>query len=331
MMRYLLECTRGTMALAVLVVVGLLGAGLVGCDAEGATAAKTAADKEKERKKAPVKPSWKPAGEQGKRHTTAIGLSFEMPEGWAVKSSPAAAKLRPTDGGMAPAEAGSATAGETGAEYMMVLRFAPDGIETISGGDYLDGLAEEYAGRVPGAEVAVKETGLETNIGEGAVVAWDIPKEAGPKRVAFYMAVDTPWMMVLRASGPKGQIEGHDAALRETLGSVELRDTEIDEQLVGTWQRASAEKDDGAALGKTMELREDGTMVITTAPEGVSGGTTTRDLGRWTVRGREMVQYAGDHRDGGVWTAAKAWRLKQGGDVLVMGEGDGAVRWKRQE
>lgn len=285
-----------------------------GCDSQ---AAQQGGEQTKNQQAGP--PGWETEGADGESsvHQTDIGLAFELPDGWAVRSSPVAARLRPTEGAAADAK------------FMVILRFAPDDVDSPDDNDYLDELAGQFADRVPDATVADREVGLESKAGEGAVVAWDVPKEAYTKRVAFYVAIDSPWMILVRASGPRETIEDVDPTMREVLASAELRDADVDERLVGEWRRVEPKQNDGMALSQTLELRANGTMVLTTEPKAVSGSQTTRDLGRWTTRDQTMIQYAGNHREGGVWTAEKEWLLSEDEEMLRLKKGDEVVRWER--
>lgn len=263
-----------------------------------------------------------PSGDQRQvddgRVRTPIGLSFIPPEEWDVVASPAAASIRPPEFKMGTEE------------YLLVLRFAPQDLESPSklGTDYLKTLASEFEGKVPDAgrvEPALDLAGRESVGG----IAWDIEKPEGVKRVAFYMVLEDPWMLVFRVSAPRERVEALAEPLSALFESVELEKSTIDPALVGTWERK-----DGASGDETppaeMVLQEDGTLRVWYA-ESSMAGEDAGDLGRWAVRGKDFYQYVGSRRDGGVWMDSQAWRLTDDGRMLEIGEGGDTKTWVRQK
>jgi hypothetical protein len=251
------------------------------------------------------------------RVRTPIGLSFVPPEEWDVVASPAAASIRPPEFDMGTEE------------YLLVLRFAPQDLKSPSeiGTDYLKTLAEEFEGKVPDAgrvEPALELVDKESVGG----IAWDIEKAQGVKRVAFYMVLEGPWMLVLRVSAPRERVESLAEPLSALFESVELEKSTIDPALVGTWARGDGT--DGDTPPAEMVLQEDGTLRVW-YDESSMAGEDAGDLGRWAVRGEEFYQYVGSRRDGGVWMESQAWSLTDGGRLLEIGEGGDKNTWIRQK
>ena len=251
------------------------------------------------------------------RVSTPIGLSFVPPEQWEAVASPAAVSMQPPD------------YKEGAEEYLLVLRFAPDDLETPTqiGGEYLETLATEFEGKVPDAERVDPSVGLADELSIGGV-AWDIQKADELKRVAFYMALDRPWMLVLRVSGPRDRVLSLTEPLTELFESVRLEESTIDPALVGTWQRESDGQTEGSAPSE-MVLEKDGTLRVIYAESSMEG-EDSGDLGRWAVHGEDFYQYVGSRRSGSVWMDSQAWNLKDDGHILEIGDGDAKKTWVRQ-
>jgi len=251
-------------------------------------------------------------------HRTRTGLAFETPGDWSTNMMPAGAKLLPPDG---PSAEDS---------YLLVIRFAPDGIEDATDTDYLDRLASGFTDRISEARIADRETGLDSQMGPASYVAWDVRDDQQTKRVGFFVAIDDPWMLVLRATGPKSRIEDRHETVQSIFASAELTDADTDPKLAGTWRRLEPIQTDNGPFRQVLTFEEDGTLRLSHEPDRKVSQPPIEDLGRWATAGDRLIQYVGNSLEGGVQVKNHNWTID--GEGLLQLEGEATTStWKPVE
>ncbi len=252
-------------------------------------------------------------------YSTATGLRFEAPSEWSVELMPAGARMAPEE------------AAKLREKYLLVIRFAPDDVDTATDGDYIDTLADDFSKHIDGSEVATREENLANPMGSGAYVGWNIDQEGWTKRVGFFLVIDDPWMLVLRQVGPLDRVESRRETLEQIFASAELTDAEIDERLVGTWRRGRPLETEDGTYHEKMTLESDGTLRLAHKPAGGSEDDTLEDLGRWAVREDGLVRYLGNQVRGNIQMQTNSWSLSDDERILSIEVGDETVRWERLE
>ena len=250
-------------------------------------------------------------------HRTRTGLEFETPSDWSTKLMPAGAQLIPPTGP------------DSRDSYLLVIRFAPDDTDSAADGQYIDALAEDFTERIDGATIATRETGFDNPMGSASYVAWDIQKNGWVKRVGFFVTISPPWMLVLRATGPRKLVEKRRETLASIFASAELTPADIDRQLVGTWRRTEPVETDKGSFRQTMTLEEDGTLRLTHMPAGDTDLEPPEDIGRWAANDEKLIQYVGNHLQGGVQLETHAWNIDENDDELILDSQGSKSTWRR--
>jgi hypothetical protein len=252
-------------------------------------------------------------------HRTATGLEFATPSGWTAEMMPAGARLAPPN------------TSKLREKYLLVIRFAPDGIESAENDEYIESLAESFSTRIDGAEVATREENLDNPMGPATYVGWNVDEEGWTKRIGFFFVIDPPWMLVLRQVGPLDRVDRRRETLREIFASAKLVEAQIDEQLVGTWRRARPLETDESSYHEKMTLESDGTLRLTHEPVGGEKTDKIEDLGRWAVRDEKLVRYIGNQARGRIQMQTNSWELTQEGRILEIQTKGRKTRWERIE
>lgn len=278
-----------------------------GCDSNSSTATESTSTERQQARSS--------SDEEG-TYRTRTGLTFEAPTDWTAKLMPAGAQLIPPDGP------------DTEDSYLLVIRFAPDDTDDATDASYVDDLAEDFTDRISEARIATRETGLENPMGPASYVAWNIEKPDRTKRVGFYVVISDPWMLVLRATGPRSSVDQRRETLESIFATANLTDAEVHPNLVGTWRRAAPRRTEKGTFDQTLELRDDGTLRLTHEPTATEASTKKRrDLGRWAATGDKFFEYVGNSLHGGVQLQTHQWRLDDQGWLHLGTEGE-STTWK---
>jgi hypothetical protein len=252
-------------------------------------------------------------------HRTSTGLEFATPADWTAEMMPAGSRLVPPE------------TSKLRERYLLVIRFAPDGIDSAENNEYIESLADDFSTRIDDAEIATREENLESSMGPGAYVGWNVDEEGWTKRVGFFFVIDAPWMLVLRQVGPLDRVDKRQETLREIFASTRLVDAETDNRLVGTWRRARPLETDRGTYHEKITLETTGTLRLTHEPAGGEETDTIEDVGRWAVRDKRLVRYVGNQALGKIQMQTNAWSLTDDGQILeIQGKGN-KTRWERIE